>query len=255
MTLRLILDIKYDRVHPSRFQHDYLILSQLTKAFDRLIKQHIAHMKDAVLVDYGCGNMPYKFMFDPYVSEYIGVDVPSHHDTGFSAEVDVYTDENGRVPDIADKSADIVFTNMVLEHVDDPILYLNECYRMLKPGGTLFLATLGYWIYHPTPVDYWRWMGPGLRKNIEDTGFEVKVMDGVVGLAACGVQMFQDGVLPKLPGFMRPYWIYFFQRFAGLMNSFYGPYRDDRDAAGYIFIAHRPLDGEEKPKRLKTVWE
>ncbi len=253
--LRLVLDIKYDRVFPSRFQNDYLILSELTKQFQRLIPAHFNPSDEAVLIDYGCGDMPYKFMWEPYVGKYQGVDVPSHHDTGFDTPVDFYTDENGLVPTVKDGEADIVFTNMVLEHVNDPILYLNECYRMLKPGGTLFLATLGYWQYHPVPVDYWRWMGPGLRKNIEDVGFEVKVMDGLLGLAPIGVQMFLDGTVQKLPRPLRPYWIYVMQGIAKFFNRFYGPYKDNRDAAAYTFIATKPLDGQEKDKRLKTIWE
>jgi len=245
MTIKLVLQYKYDRVYPSRFQPDYYILTAMRKQFERMIPQHFGDLTDGVLVDYGCGNMPYKPFFEKHVSNYIGVDVPSHF-SSYQAEVDVFTDETGRIPDIADNSADIVFSIMVLEHVDDPALYLSECFRVLKPGGKLFLSTLGYWIYHAFPVDYWRWTFTGLGKIIDEAGFEIDEGEGVMGLAPIGIQLLQDGFSSKFPKFIRSYWIYFMQHIAQLLDRCYGPYRDNRDAAAYTYIATKPAPSDEE---------
>jgi ubiquinone/menaquinone biosynthesis C-methylase UbiE len=44
------------------------------------------------------------------------------------------------LPTVADGSLDFVIANHLLEHVPDPIGALKEWYRILRPGGTLFLA-------------------------------------------------------------------------------------------------------------------
>jgi SAM-dependent methyltransferase len=43
---------------------------------------------------------------------------------------------------VADEVFDLVFLESVLEHVDSPAKSLNEIYRVLKPGGLLYLTTV-----------------------------------------------------------------------------------------------------------------
>jgi SAM-dependent methyltransferase len=44
------------------------------------------------------------------------------------------------LPVVADGSQDFVIANHLLEHLPDPIGAMREWYRVLRPGGTLFLA-------------------------------------------------------------------------------------------------------------------
>lgn len=51
---------------------------------------------------------------------------------------------DGRWP-VSDESADGIFSDWVLEHVDDPDSFFAECARVLKPGGFLIARTLQRW--------------------------------------------------------------------------------------------------------------
>lgn len=66
-------------------------------------------------------------------------------------------------PEIAEGSFDVVASNDVLEHIDRPWLAAAEMYRILRPGGLVFVSTLFSWRYHPCPRDYYRFTLDGLR--------------------------------------------------------------------------------------------
>jgi SAM-dependent methyltransferase len=143
------------------------------------------------VLDYGCAELPYRYLFDPSV-EYVGADLPGNPDASLELRA------NGSVP-VADATFDAVVSTQVLEHVGDPGLYLSECYRVLRPGGRLLLTTHGVFFYHPDPVDYWRWTSAGLQRIVEQAGFEVITLEGIVGLMATGIHLVNDAVYSTMP--------------------------------------------------------
>jgi SAM-dependent methyltransferase len=81
---------------------------------------------------------------------------------------------------LADNSCDFILFSHVLEHLYAPVLALSECYRMLKPGGTLLL-----WVPNSGSLIYnnWDFEGhfyainyKGWKFTIETAGFEVEKM-------------------------------------------------------------------------------
>ncbi len=44
-----------------------------------------------------------------------------------------------------DAHFDVVLSHSVIEHVESPAAYLSECFRVLRPGGVLFLSTPPYY--------------------------------------------------------------------------------------------------------------
>lgn len=59
----------------------------------------------------------------------------------------------------ADNSIEGMFCMAVLEHVENPILAMQEMYRTLKPGGKLLIYVPFLYYYHAHPgyyKDFWR---------------------------------------------------------------------------------------------------
>lgn len=159
---------------------------------------------DGRVLDHGCADMPYRSLF-PEGVEFTGADLPGNPLAG------VEIGEDGSLP-LDDASFDAVLSTQVLEHVGDPAAHLAESFRVLEPGGRMLLSTHGIMIYHPDPLDLWRWTSAGLRRIVEREGFEVEHFEGIMGLAPTGLQLFQDSVYYRLrrPG-MR-------NAFAGVMQ-------------------------------------
>ena len=138
-----------------------------------------------------------------------------------------------------DASVDLVLSTQVLEHVENPVFYLTEALRILKPGGKLIISTHGYWMFHPDPTDYWRWTSAGLNKIITERGFEIKYFNGIIGRAAMGLQLLQDGFLFKLPTFLRPVLAGIFQPLIYLFDKTTSQSSKDRDACTFVIVAEK----------------
>ena len=164
----------------------------------------------------GAALVPIVLCFEKYVSSYIGVDLPGQ--TAANAFVGTSGTTN-----LADSSADIVLSTQVLEHVDRPSTYLQECHRILKQSGLLVLSTHGYWMYHPDPCDFWRWTSSGLQRAIRECDFEIVEFLGLNGPRFYLVQLFQDACMPKIPGFARPLFSWFMQSVAMLLDKLHSP--------------------------------
>jgi len=83
----------------------------------------------------------------------------------------------GQTP-YADDTVDIVIATGVLEHVEDDRLFIAEIRRITKPGGLLHVEMPFLQQYHDDPSDYRRLTLPGLRRFLDDAGFDI-VQSGV----------------------------------------------------------------------------
>jgi SAM-dependent methyltransferase len=223
-----------DRLNPSVFHPRYVHLTHLRDSTIRIIEDLTKDNKELLLVDFGCGDMPYHSVIKPHVGTYLGVDLEMNpkadHHIGFDSKTT-----------LPDNYCDIILSNQVLEHVDTPSGYLKEALRILKPGGSIILTTHGYWYYHPTPNDYWRWTSAGLRKTVEDEDFKITSFFGIMGLAASGIQLLQDAIINKLPRFLVPPFAFVMQLKIRLFNKMNNQAQRDRDASLYVVLAQKPL--------------
>jgi hypothetical protein len=74
-------------------------------------------------------------------------------------------------------------------------------------------------MYHPDPTDFWRWTCEGLRKEIEQAGFRIERIRGVINLAASGLQLFQDGVSARIPSQLRPLFFWIINRAMAIVDK------------------------------------
>ena len=220
------------RINPPISSSRYFHLIRLRNKTLSYLKDYIDPKKKNILLDFGCGDMPYKELISPMVNFYLGVDLK------INPIADHHIDFNSKTT-LPDEHADIILSNQVLEHVDSPESYLQEAHRLLKKDGFILLSTHGYWFYHPTPFDYWRWTSAGLRKTIEKEGFEIVRFEGIMGLTASGLQLTQDGLMHKMPGFLRPVFSFIMQRLIFLFDKVHSQEQRNKDASLYILIARK----------------
>jgi SAM-dependent methyltransferase len=221
-----------DRLWPHRSSRIYWHLTQLRERMQRVIDAYFQDVRNGVLIDFGCGNMPYRSLFEPYVENYIGCDFPGNE------LASVFLHGDGRLP-MDDESADIVLSSQVLEHVADPIRYLQEAFRVLRASGLLILSTHGVWRYHPDPTDYWRWTCDGLRMEIERVGFDILDFKGVMGPEATALQLWQDAVLPRIRTNFRGLFTRYAQWRIQRADERCPAEMRDRDACVYVVVAKK----------------
>lgn len=106
--------------------------------------------EDAVVVDLGAGRGGWFHLeqndlirtirdIKPHVKELIGVDVdPAVMSNPTTTENRIM--EGNRIP-LDDATADVIFCDYVIEHIDDPHAFKAEIDRVLKPGGVFCART------------------------------------------------------------------------------------------------------------------
>jgi len=133
------------------------------------------------LLDVGCGNGRYLAQMRTLGWEVTGVEVDpaaaAQARAAFGLKVQTGTlFDAGFPPD----SFDVVTISHVIEHVDDPLRLLHECFRVLRPGGRVVITTPNI-----TSLGH-RWFGSawrGLEPPRHLILFSPRALDQLVGKA------------------------------------------------------------------------
>jgi len=120
-----------------------------------------------MIYDLGCGEATYRAYLLGYASHYVGVDWSgSFHNT----KADIIADLNKPLP-IDNQVADTLISISVLEHLCEPQIFLDESFRILKPGGSMILQVPFQWWIHEAPYDFFRYTPYGLKYLLVKAGF------------------------------------------------------------------------------------
>ncbi|HEX2946486.1 MAG TPA: methyltransferase domain-containing protein [Clostridia bacterium] len=136
----------FDSVAPEweNLRGDYYDEAVIGRLFDTgLLKESMT------LVDLGAGDGYLSRAVSPKVKKVIAVDISGEMlkelnkkaVRGGLANIRTVEGDGCDMP-LEDESVDLVCTNMFLHHVEEPLLAIKEMYRVLKPGGRVYLADL-----------------------------------------------------------------------------------------------------------------
>jgi len=117
--------------------------------------------KNAMILDFGCGESPYYPFFADKAKEYVGVDIDESPEKGGVAKIMIKQGE--KIP-FQGEYFDAIISTQVFEHIKDMDFYAKELKRVLKRGGIIFISAAFAWDYHPYPKDYWRVTEDGYRE-------------------------------------------------------------------------------------------
>lgn len=164
-----------------------LLLNRLVNDIhDRALQRLAAEHLHGTVLDVGCGVKPYATMLEPIVSRHLGVDhLGSPHDP---SNLDVAA--LAYALPFHDQAVDGVICTAVLEHLEEPGLALQECQRVLRPGGVAILSVPFIWHPHEEPRDFYRFTTHGLRHLLTNAGFDVLRIDPLAGFWVTVGQLF-----------------------------------------------------------------
>ena len=180
--------------HPNCKAYNWLVY----RCLKRVMQPRLPAMRGTV-VDLGCGETPYRELVLKWAERYIGVDwEKSLH----AHEADIVADLNGKLP-IGDETASTVLSLSVMEHLPRPDNLAAEAFRILEPGGQLFLQVPWQWGIHEAPYDYFRYTPYALEQMLRAAGFRrvaIEPMGGFMETMALKFNYFTVRLLkgPKL---------------------------------------------------------
>ena len=151
--------------------------------------KHILGNKNCIsgdVLDLGCGSKPYKELFT--YKSYVGIDVDTGAHSHKEEAVDVFYD--GRVIPFPDKNFDSVFSSQVFEHIENLDFSLDEVFRVLRPGGILFITVPFVGAEYEIPYDFRRMTSFGIKSLLERHQFSVIKIEKVGGYLDALMQTF-----------------------------------------------------------------
>ncbi len=158
-----------------------IIISELDKNFLEIIRKDVTNFISSCSKKYDTKG---KVLLDIAPQDYEGakeffskskiktLDIDPNSKADIIADI---CDKNNKL--ITDSYFDFVLCTEVLEHTLNPLAAVEEIYRILKPGGKVFISTpFNFRIHGPLP-DCWRFTEHGLRYLLRN--FKIIVLDQI----------------------------------------------------------------------------
>lgn len=146
--------------------------------YDESIKNKLIELqilrKSMTVIDLGCGDGYLSRAVARFVKKVVAVDLSAEMLKELTKKaksngirnIEIFQND-GQEVEINEATIDIVCANMYLHHIDEPERAIKEMYRILKPGGKVFLA------------DFLEHEDKDLKEKMHDTwlGFNIEEMN------------------------------------------------------------------------------
>lgn len=143
-------------------------------SIEAFICEVASSLPEGILVlDAGSGKQPYRKYFSHL--SYEGTDFEDIFDSD-SRKVQDFVCSLDDIPK-EENTYDVVINTQVLEHVPDPQKVIRELYRILKPGGSLYVTAPQGWGVHGAPYHYFNFTNHGLELLFNNAGFDVQYIN------------------------------------------------------------------------------
>lgn len=156
-----------------------------------------AGVMNGKMLDFGCGNKPYRHLFT--VEQYIGIDIENEAHSHEGEPVDVIYD--GKTIPFENNFFDCAFASEVFEHVFNLDEVLVEIRRVIRKDGVLLITIPFVWYQHEKPNDFARYTEFGIRHILSKNGFEVlkheKTTSFFETAVQCWISYLYEAVFPR----------------------------------------------------------
>ncbi len=164
------------QVSPRHYHHEYDFLEILGGKsiarilMNRALSKHCFLRGLVVDLGGGKGASYMRALADQLVNcRYLRTDVSK------KTQPDRIVDLNKRFP-FKNNTVDTLMMINVLYILDNPSFTLQECRRVLKRKGRIYVVTPFVFPYTPEPKDLWRWTEEGLELMFKKAGFNVRIV-------------------------------------------------------------------------------
>jgi SAM-dependent methyltransferase len=131
-----------------------LLLDFQTLTIFKHLKPRLSSFKGKVL-DVGCGNSPFKFLFNSNETQYQGIDIANADSFDYkNPDIIVFDGENIPFPD---SSFENLISTEVIEHIANPEKLISEMHRVLVKGGNCIVTLPWSARVHFAPYDFCRY--------------------------------------------------------------------------------------------------
>ena len=127
-------------------------------------------LESFIVLDISAGQCRYKPFFNH--TQYAAIDSAVGDPNWDFSKLDIIGDAL-KMP-IKSESVDVCLNFTSLEHYTDPVQAFEEFFRVLKPGGRLFLYVPFVQVEHQIPHDYYRYTRYGLAHLCTQRGFDIE---------------------------------------------------------------------------------
>lgn len=161
-----------------------------------------ANFAHGILLDVGCGLMPYRRLFEPFTDWYIGLDYSP--ESGYRGN---HADICGDAADLpfADESVDTILCTEVLVNLPEPEKTIAEFTRVLAPGGTMITTAPFVYPLHDKN-DFFRFSAEGIAAIMRRNGLTIEKIQPLSGTAVSLAVMFN--LYWYNAGFLWTKWLY-----------------------------------------------